>query len=122
MTYNSRLAQELGKWAESKGEGEEFHNAVFRAYFVDCKNIRQVPVLVELSKSLNLSGEDAQRVIEKREFKEAVDLDWARARDIGITAVPTFVMDGKMVVGAQSYEVMEKFLTVNDVKKRMTAS
>ena len=122
MTYNSRLAQELGKWAESKGKGEEFHNAVFRAYFVDCKNIRQVPVLVELSKSLNLSGEDAQRVIEKREFKEAVDLDWARARDIGITAVPTFVMDGKMVVGAQSYEVMEKFLTVNDVKKRMTAS
>ena len=122
MTYNSRLAQELGKWAESKGKGEEFHNAVFRAYFVDCKNIKQVPVLVELSKSLNLSGEDAQRVIEKREFKEAVDLDWARARDIGITAVPTFVMDGKMVVGAQSYEVMEKFLTVNDVKKRMTAS
>ena len=122
MTYNSRLAQELGKWAESKGKGDEFHNAVFRAYFVDCKNIRQVPVLVELSKSLNLSGEDAQRVIEKREFKEAVDLDWARARDIGITAVPTFVMDGKMVVGAQSYEVMEKFLTVNDVKKRMTAS
>lgn len=122
MTYNSRLAQELAKWAESKGKGEEFHKAAFRAYFVDCKNIRQVPVLVELSKSLNLSGEEAQRVIEKREFKEAVDLDWARAQEIGITAVPTFVMDEKMVVGAQPYEILEKFLTVNDVKKRMSAS
>ena len=122
MTYNSRLAQELGKWAESKGKGEEFHNAAFRAYFVDGKNIRQVPVLVELSKSLNLPGEEAQRVIEKREFKEAVDFDWSRARDMGITAVPTFVMNEKMVIGAQPYEVLEKFLTVNDVKKRAIAS
>jgi predicted DsbA family dithiol-disulfide isomerase len=34
-TYNSRLAQELGKWAETKGKGDEYHDAVFRAYFVD---------------------------------------------------------------------------------------
>jgi predicted DsbA family dithiol-disulfide isomerase len=25
MTFNSRLAQELAKWAESKGKGDEFH-------------------------------------------------------------------------------------------------
>jgi len=122
MTYNSRLAQELGKWAESQGKGEEFHNAVFRSYFVDGKNIRQLPVLVELSKSVNLSGEEAQKVIEKREFKEAVDLDWSRAREMGVTAVPTFVMNEKMVVGAQPYEVLEKFMKVNDVKKRTIAS
>jgi predicted DsbA family dithiol-disulfide isomerase len=28
-TYNSRLAQELGKWAETKGKGDEYHDAVF---------------------------------------------------------------------------------------------
>ena len=38
-TYNSRLAQELGLWAESKNKGDEFHAAAFRAYFVDGKNI-----------------------------------------------------------------------------------
>jgi hypothetical protein len=39
MTYNTRFAQEMAKWAESKGRGDEFHDAVFRAYFVDGKNI-----------------------------------------------------------------------------------
>ena len=27
-TYNSRLAQELGKWAEQEGRGEAFHMAM----------------------------------------------------------------------------------------------
>ena len=26
MSYNSRLAQELSKWAESKGKGDEIHS------------------------------------------------------------------------------------------------
>jgi predicted DsbA family dithiol-disulfide isomerase len=38
-TYNSRLAQELGKWAESKGRGKAYHDAVFRGYFAEGKNI-----------------------------------------------------------------------------------
>ncbi len=46
-TYNSRLAQELGKWAESKGMGDPFHAAVFRAYFVDGKNIGDPEALLD---------------------------------------------------------------------------
>ena len=38
-TYNSRNAQELGKWAEEQGAGEAFHMAVYRAYYVDGCNI-----------------------------------------------------------------------------------
>jgi predicted DsbA family dithiol-disulfide isomerase len=39
MTYNSRLAQELGKWVETRGKGDQYHDAVFQAYFVDGKNL-----------------------------------------------------------------------------------
>ena len=42
MSYNSRLAQELSKWAEEKGKGDEAHDVLFRAYFVDVKNIGKV--------------------------------------------------------------------------------
>ena len=42
-TYNSRPATEMGKWAESKGKGDEFHKAVFRAYYVDGINIAKPP-------------------------------------------------------------------------------
>jgi len=40
ITCNSRLAQELGLWAESKGKGKQFHNAAFRAYFAEGHNLR----------------------------------------------------------------------------------
>ena len=93
MTYNSRLAQELGKWAESKDKGHEFHNAAFRAYFVDGRNIAKADVLVEVAESVDLSGEDALKVMQKRTYREAVDLDWKRSRELRVTAVPTFLFD-----------------------------
>ena len=118
MTFNSRLAQEMGKWAEEKGKGDEFHDAVFRAYFVDGKNIGEKAVLVELAKKVGLPGKEAGEILESRPFKEAVDADWKLCMEMGITAVPTFVIDRHTVVGAQPYEVLEEFLKNNGAKKR----
>ena len=118
MTYNSRLAQELGKWAESKGSGELFHKAVFHAYFVDGINIAKIPNLVEMAISIGLSGKEAQGVLETGAFREAVDSDWARSRENGVTAVPTFMMNRRTVIGAQSYEVLERFMKANHINRR----
>ena len=46
MTYNSRLAQELGKWADTQPGGETVHDALFRAYFVDARDISRPEVLL----------------------------------------------------------------------------
>jgi len=121
-TYNSRLAQELGKWAESEGRGDEFHKAVFRAYFVDGKNIAKIPKLVDLAESVNLPGKEAQKVLETRAFKEAVDSDWSRSRTMGVTGVPTFVIKQQAVVGAQPYEELERFMKANNVRERVPIS
>jgi predicted DsbA family dithiol-disulfide isomerase len=118
MTYNTRLAQELAKWAESKGQGEEFNQAVFRAYFVDGTNPGKVQELLALVKPLVLSGEEAQNVLAERRFKEAVDSDWVRSRQLGIQAVPTFVLDRNFLVGAQPYEQLVKFVEAGGVRKR----
>jgi predicted DsbA family dithiol-disulfide isomerase len=117
-TYNSRLAQELGKWAESQGKGDEYHNAVFLSYFVDGKNIGKLPELVDLAKSVNLPGKEAQKVLETRAFKEAVDLDWSRSHKMGVTGVPTFLINQRTVVGAQPYEVLKQLMDAGNVKKR----
>jgi predicted DsbA family dithiol-disulfide isomerase len=118
MTYNTRLAQELGKWAESQGMGDEFHNRVFRAYFAEGKNIGKISELVALAGEIGLSGTEAQEVIETRSFREAVDRDWEHSRAKNVTAVPSFIMDSQAVVGAQPYETLEQFLTRNGVKSR----
>jgi len=117
-TYNSRMSQELGLWAESKNKGDAFHHAVFRAYFADGKNIAKVPVLLDLTESAGLSREEAAAVIATRAFKAKVDADWALSREMGITAVPTVVMRQEKLVGAQPYDMLERLMTLNKIKKR----
>ena len=112
-TYNTRLAQELAKWAEAQGAGEAFHRAVFGKYFVEGKNIGKVDELVSIADSLGLSGEAAGKVLISRTYQYAVDADWVRAKEMGITAVPTFVMGHGRITGAQPYDVLEKFLREN---------
>ncbi len=109
-TYNSRLAQELGKWADSQIGGEAIHDALYRAYFVDNKNIGEVDELMSIAESVGLSGSEARRVIENREFKGAVDEDWQRSREVGVTGVPAFYGNDLVVVGCQPYETLEKFV------------
>ena len=111
MTYNSRLAQELGKWADTQpGGGDAFHDAMFRAYFVEARDISKPAVLLEIAGQVGLPVDAAREVLQQRTFKTAVDADWALSRQYGITGVPTFVVGGRGVVGAQPYEVLEQLV------------
>jgi predicted DsbA family dithiol-disulfide isomerase len=117
-TYNSRRAQELGSWAESKNRGDAFHMAAFKAYFVDGKNIAKIPVLLDVAASAGLPREEAEVVLSTRTFKDPVDEDWAISKVRGITAVPTFVINHDRLVGAHPYETLEKFVAANGAGKR----
>jgi predicted DsbA family dithiol-disulfide isomerase len=109
-TYNTRLAQELATWADSQPGGDSIHDALFRAYFVDGRNIGDPEVLVKVAESVGLPGDEAREVIRTRSHRSLVDADWEKARSYGITGVPTFVAAGRAVVGAQPYELLERLV------------
>jgi predicted DsbA family dithiol-disulfide isomerase len=118
MVYNTRLAQELGKWAESQDKGDAFHDAVFRGYFAEGKDIGDIRELLDLATSVGLAGEEAGQALETRAFREAVDYDWSRCREMGVRSVPTFVVRHQGVVGAQPYDVLQRLMWMGSVKKR----
>jgi predicted DsbA family dithiol-disulfide isomerase len=109
-TYNSRLAQELGKWADTQPGGEAIHDKLYQAYFVESRNIGDIDLLVEIAASVGLPADEARKVLEERRFSEAVDADWQKSHLYGVTGVPTFVADKHGVVGAQPYEVLEQLV------------
>jgi len=117
-TYNSRLAQELGTWADTQEGGDALHEKIYQAYFVDNKNVGDVDVLVELAESVGLDGAEARKVVEERTFEEAVDADWDKARQMGVTGVPTYIAGGAGVVGAQPYEALEQLVEQAGAEKK----
>lgn len=83
---------------------------MFLAYFAEGKNIAEKEVLGDLASGVGLVKEEAYGILESRSFKAAVDEDWRLSRDWGIMAVPTFVINGERLVGAQPYAVLEDFV------------
>jgi predicted DsbA family dithiol-disulfide isomerase len=111
-TYNSRLAQELAKAFDS------LRDPLYKAYFEDAKNIGDVEVLVGVAQAGGIPADDARRVLTERTFKRAVDDDWETARHYGITGVPSFIAGNQKLVGAQPYEVLERFAIAAGAQRR----
>ena len=117
-TYNSRLAQEIGTWAESQPGGNAIHDKFFEAYFVHGRNVGDTDVIIDIVKSVGLDEQEARAVLDERRCKDAVDADWAKSRTYGVTGVPTFVSKGQGLVGAQPYEALQQLMTEVGAKPR----
>lgn len=109
-TYNSRLAQELATWAAARPERDRLHDLIYRAYFVDGRNIGDVAVLADLAATAGLPADETRAVLQGRTSSDAVDDDWALASRSGITGVPTFAAGARQVVGAQPEPVLRQLL------------
>jgi predicted DsbA family dithiol-disulfide isomerase len=115
MIYNSRSAQELGLWAESKGKGDAFLNALYMAYFVDVKNIAKISILSEIAALVGLPVEEVDKVLKAGSFKEPVDRDWVMAEEMNILVLPTFVLNRDRLVGAQPYHKLQRLMEKSGV-------
>lgn len=116
--YNTRLAQELAKWADSKPGGDRLNTALYQAYFVDGKNIGKMDTLLQIVEQTGLPVDEARTILEQGDMREAVDEDWRRSRSMGVTGVPTFVVNNTGIVGAQPYEQLSDFLEHAGASKR----
>ncbi len=103
-TCNSRRAQELGKWAEAEGKGVPYRAAVYRAFFVEGRNIALVDELAGIAREAGLPADAAREVLAAGSFAAAVDADWQRAAELGVTAVPTHICGGRRFVGFAGYD------------------
>ena len=116
-TFNSRLAQEVGSWAETQLGGNAIHDKFFEAYFVNSLNLADGGVIIDIVKSVGLDEQEARKVIEDRTFRDAVDADWQKSHSYGVTGVPTFVSAGQGLVGAQPYGTLEHLVKEVGAKK-----
>ena len=117
-TYNSRLAQEIGAWAQSIDNETSIHDNFFEAYFVQGLNVGLESVILDVVSKSGLNPEEARKVIKNRLFMKNIDEDWNKSRSYGVTGVPTYVYQKQSMVGAQPHENLVEFLNYFGIPKR----
>lgn len=106
-TPNTLDSHRLIRWSESAGCQPEIVEALFQAYFIEGRDIGDATVLSEVA---GACGMDAGLVAEL--LGKDTDLDLVReedtlAREMGISGVPTFLInDSFMIGGAQDPETL----------------
>ena len=61
---------------------------------------------------LGLDPPDLQAALEEGRYSERIAQEYEEARQIGVTAVPTFVAERHAIVGAHPYESFKKLMEV----------
>ena len=112
---NAMDAHRLIQLAKTVGKGDEIEERLFRAYFMEGKNIADIDVLVELGEEVGIPGDRVRESLEKGEFTDSIGRDIQESQQIGVRGVPFFVFDNQYAIsGAQPVELfvqtMEKCL------------
>lgn len=108
---NTRLAHEATEYARENGKANEFHHIVFRKVYGEGQDISKWDVLRAAAEEAGLDADDMQTVVESGKYTAEVagQVQWAQR--IGVTGVPTYVINDRYaVVGAQPYEVFKNAL------------
>jgi protein disulfide-isomerase len=89
--------------ASSQGLGDEMSERLFRAYFSEGELVSDHARLNDLAREIGVS--DVDSLWESDAFTDEVRSDETEAQELGITGVPSMLMDSKfMVTGAQGSE------------------
>jgi predicted DsbA family dithiol-disulfide isomerase len=107
LVPNTRLALRLGELARERELHEPFHDRLMDAYWAEAVDIGDAGELRRLAAEVGLDGADVERVIADPDaYLDLVQGSTAQAQSIGVTGVPGFLLDRKLlVVGAQPPEV-----------------
>jgi predicted DsbA family dithiol-disulfide isomerase len=108
---NTMRALALAERARDRGLHRPMHDRLMDAYWAEARNIGDPEVLRELAGEVGLAEDDVASAIDDTGLADRVRLSTAQAQSLGVTGVPAFVLDDRLLVlGAQPRDVFERAL------------
>ena len=105
LMCNSRKALICSEYAREKGLYEEFHTAVFEAYFTNAKDIGEDEVLFRIGEEVGLEREGIANALQSKVYVDFIEKTIKTAKEMELVAAPTFFIEGYgRIVGAVSVE------------------
>lgn len=104
---NTLDAHRLIRWAAAEGLGEQMLERLFSLYFEEGGNLSDQDTLIAAAEAVGLDEDEVTMKLEDGTDLEAVKADIAHAGRIGITGVPTVIVENRFAIsGAQPPEVL----------------
>jgi predicted DsbA family dithiol-disulfide isomerase len=103
-THEALLLSEAAKVMEGEMGEEIFeliHEGLFHAFFTQGKNIGDPQVLEDIAIGAGMNPEEFSQAMMNPAHEDALRENFAAARKDGVTSVPTYVINGQVVRGAQ---------------------
>jgi len=93
MQPHSSLAFQMTEFARIQGMTLEIHMALFRAFFVDDRDIGKLSVLLEIANELGLNTEELQQHLQTGSYKGEVDRQRAEGLARHVSGVPALFVE-----------------------------
>ncbi|RKT21583.1 putative DsbA family dithiol-disulfide isomerase [Paraburkholderia sp. RAU2J] len=116
-TPNTRLAHRLMQFAQDRNEPRTtaaLYQAIYAAYFSEGRDIGSLDTLVAIAAEQTLDGHEVRAYLLSAAGNPEIDAAREHAHQFGIQAVPTMVIDGKAISGAQPPVVFANALRAAD--------
>jgi predicted DsbA family dithiol-disulfide isomerase len=111
LVPNSRRALVLAEYAREMGRFDDVHGRLFRAYWVEGRDIGSDEVLLTLAADAGLDRGEASARLDDPELLRIVTEQTALALEHGAGGVPAWAIDERVLVpGAQPHDVFERVL------------
>ncbi len=108
ITPCSRPAMEVAEYAREQGKFDQFHLAVFKAYWEEAKNIGLRSVLRETAQESGLDAAEVERCLDEGRYTQVVRKQSEEARRSGINGIPAYVIGGRLIEGVPPYGVLQQ--------------
>lgn len=97
-------AAEASECAKDRGRFQEYYEALFNAEFNEGKDVGKPEVLKNLAAETGLSEKEFSACLDGGVKKELIQEQIREAQSRGVSGTPTFFINGRKIVGAQSIE------------------
>lgn len=102
---NTHRALTGGEFARDHGRYHQYHDAVFKAYFTDCRDIGDMAVLRDVAGEARLPVEAFEAAVLGGTYLPRLEQTMENARENRVGAAPTFIIEGYgKLTGAQPAE------------------
>lgn len=107
---NTHEAVQAGEFAKDLGRDlfERYHEAAYRAYFVENRNLGRREVVCSLAESAGIDRGALEEALDEGRYEDEIRRARSEASRYGVSGTPTFLFGRHKVVGAAPLDVMRR--------------